>query len=81
LINISSSIAHDSIIGRHSFLSPAIAIAGFVNIGEQCVIGINATIIDNISIANKVQIGAGAVVTEKLDKAGLYVGIPAKFIK
>ncbi|CAI9673804.1 acetyltransferase [Elizabethkingia anophelis] len=81
LINISSCIAHDSIIGKHSFLSPAIAIAGFVNIGEQCVIGINATIIDNISIEDKVQIGAGTVVTKKLDKVGLYVGIPAKFIK
>lgn len=81
LLNTGCTIAHDSMIQKHSFLSPCVAVAGFVNIGECCNIGINTTIIDNISIANNVQTGGGSVVTKNITEAGLYVGIPAKKIK
>ncbi|MDP9958405.1 acetyltransferase [Chryseobacterium lathyri] len=81
LMNISCTVAHDSIIGKHSFLSPSVAIAGFVNIQEQCIIGINSTIIDNITIAAKTQIGGGGVVIKDIDTSGLYVGNPVKFIR
>lgn len=81
LVNISCTIAHDTKIGSHSFLSPTVAIAGFVNIGEQCIVGINSTIIDNINIAPKTQIGGGTVVINHLEKQGLYVGNPVKFVR
>lgn len=81
LINISCSIAHDTKIGSHSFLSPKVAIAGFVNIEEQCIFGINSTIIDNIKIAKKTQLGGGTVVINHIEKSGLYVGNPARFIR
>ncbi|MBC7523185.1 MAG: acetyltransferase [Flavobacterium sp.] len=81
LMNISGSIAHDSIVKKHSFLSPNISIAGFVEIEEQCSIGINSTIIDNIKIGKKTQLGGGTVVIKSINKAGLYVGNPARFIK
>lgn len=57
LLNVCSTIAHDTVIGSHTFVSPRVAIAGFCNIGEQCMLGINSTIIDNIVITNKVQLG------------------------
>ncbi|MFP3595985.1 acetyltransferase [Chryseobacterium sp. SIMBA_029] len=81
LVNISCTVAHDSVIGSHSFLSPSVAIAGFVNIKEQCIIGINSTIIDNITIAAKTQIGGAGVVIQNIDEPGLYVGNPVKFIR
>jgi sugar O-acyltransferase (sialic acid O-acetyltransferase NeuD family) len=81
VLNISCSIAHDTYIGKHSFLSPRVAIAGFVEVEEQCNIGINATIIDNIKIKSNTQIGAGTVVIKNIEKSGLYVGNPAKFIR
>ncbi|GAA3621343.1 acetyltransferase [Flavivirga jejuensis] len=80
-INISCTIAHDSIIAQHTFLSPRVAIAGFVNIGKRCNIGINSTIIDNINVADDVQIGAGTVVINQIEKSGLYVGNPSRFIR
>ncbi|RFC55737.1 acetyltransferase [Brumimicrobium aurantiacum] len=80
IINNSCSVAHDSYIGKHSFLSPRIAIAGFVKIGEKCILGINSTIIDNINIAEQIQIGGGTVVINDLEKKGLYVGNPQRFI-
>lgn len=81
ILNISCSIAHDTIIGSHSFLSPRVAVAGFVTIEEQCVLGINCTIIDNINIEKNTQIGGGTIVIHSIEKSGLYVGNPAKFIR
>lgn len=81
LLNIGCCIAHDSIIGSHSFLSPRVAIAGFVEIGAKNIIGINTTIIDGITTASNVQFGGGTVVINTVEKAGLYVGNPAKFIR
>lgn len=81
VLNISCSIAHDTVVGSHCFLSPRVAVAGFVTIQELTIIGINATLIDNITIAEKTQIGGGTVVIKSIEKSGLYVGNPAKFIR
>lgn len=81
ILNISCSIGHDSIIGSHSFLSPRVAIAGFVKANECCIYGINSLVIDNISITENVQLGAGTVVINNIDKKGLYVGNPQRFIR
>jgi acetyltransferase-like isoleucine patch superfamily enzyme len=58
-----------------------VALAGFIKIEELCIIGINATIIDNISIVSKTQIGGGTVVIESVENKGLYVGNPHRFIR
>ncbi|WP_248723506.1 acetyltransferase [Seonamhaeicola sp. ML3] len=81
VLNLGCSIAHDSIINEHCFLSPRVAVAGFVSIEEECVLGINCTIIDNLKIAKKTQIGAGAVVTKAISRSGVFYGNPAKFIR
>jgi sugar O-acyltransferase (sialic acid O-acetyltransferase NeuD family) len=80
-LNTSATIAHDSTVKAHTFLSPRVAIAGFVIVGECCNIGINCTLIDNITLTDRVQTGGGAVVINNLDIPGLYVGVPAKLIK
>ena len=81
LINIDCTIAHDSKIKTNTFLSPRVAIAGFVTIGKRCNIGINSTIIDNIVIENDIQTGGGTVVINDLKKSGLYVGNPSRFVR
>ena len=81
VLNIGCTIAHDTIIGSHSFLSPRVAVAGFTTIEEQCFLGINSTIIDNINITAKTQIGAGSLVIKSIEKKGLYVGSPVRFIR
>lgn len=81
LMNTGCIIAHDSRIRAHSFISPGAVIAGFVNVGQCCNIGINTTIIDNVIIADEVQTGGGTVVIKNIDKAGLYVGNPARYIR
>ncbi|GAA4233961.1 acetyltransferase [Postechiella marina] len=81
VLNIGCTIAHDSVIGKHCFLSPRVALAGFINVEEMCILGINSTIIDNIIIVEKTQVGGGTVVTKSITKSGLYVGNPHRFIR
>ena len=81
LINLATTIAHDSVLDPHSFISPKVAIAGFVKIGTMCILGINSTVIDNVTISESVQLGGGTVVINNLDEKGLYVGNPARHIK
>ncbi|MDC7995698.1 NeuD/PglB/VioB family sugar acetyltransferase [Altibacter sp. HG106] len=81
LLNAGCTIAHHSRVKEHSFLSPRVALAGFVSVGSCCNLGINTSVIDNITIADYVQTGGGAVVIDSLKNSGLYVGVPAKFIK
>ncbi len=81
LLNTGCIIAHDSIVMQHSFLSPNVALAGFVSIGSCCNIGISTTVIDNIKIQNLIQTGGSTVVIRNLNEKGLYVGNPARFIR
>lgn len=81
LINVGVTIAHDSRVKSHSFLSPRVAMAGFSTIGKRCMIGINSTIIDNISICDDTRVGGGTLLIHDVTEKGLYVGVPAKFVK
>lgn len=81
VVNIGSTIAHDTQIDKHCFLSPRVALAGFISVQNSCIIGINTTIIDNITVVSNTQLGGGTVVTKNIDKAGLYVGNPQRFIR
>jgi len=49
-------------------------------VGNNVSIGSNATILP-VSICDRVVIGAGAVVTKNIEKSGIYVGNPAKFLR
>jgi acetyltransferase-like isoleucine patch superfamily enzyme len=49
-------------------------------VGNNVSIGSNATILP-VSICDRVVIGAGAVVTKNIEKSGIYMGNPAKFVR
>lgn len=52
-----------------------------ISIGEECLIGANSCICGGVTIGNRVQVGAGSVVTKDLPDACVAVGNPAKVIK
>ncbi len=80
LLNTGCVIAHDTQIGPHTFLGPAVQCAGFIDIGDKCFIGIGTTIIDGRTITTRTQTGGGSVITKDLD-GGLWVGVPARFVR
>ena len=53
---------------------------GATRIGNNVSIGSNATILP-VDICDKVVIGAGAVVTRNIERAGIYAGNPARLIR
>lgn len=81
ILNLGCTIAHNTFIGSHSFLSPRVAIAGFVKIEELCFIGINSTIIDNICITKATRLGGASLVTKNIIQSGSYVGSPVRYLK
>jgi sugar O-acyltransferase (sialic acid O-acetyltransferase NeuD family) len=77
LLNTGSVIAHDTTVGSHTFCAPAVAVAGKTTIGNCCIIGLNSTVIDNLTICDFTRIAAGAVVNQSITIAGMYAGVPA----
>jgi len=81
IINTSSSLDHDNVIGDYVHISPGVITAGGVTVGSNTWIGMGATIINNIHVESGCTIGAGAVITKNLYTVGTYIGIPAKLLK
>lgn len=51
------------------------------HIGNNCKIGVGATLVGNITLGNNVVVGAGAVVTKSFDEDHITLaGVPAKII-
>jgi sugar O-acyltransferase (sialic acid O-acetyltransferase NeuD family) len=67
-------IGHHSIINDHTFISSHVVISGGVEIGEQCFIGVNATLRDHIKVGDRCVIGAGTLLLADADPESLYIG-------
>jgi acetyltransferase EpsM len=77
-ISVKTSIAHESKIGRFSFLATNVTISGKVNIGEAVTIWTSATITPRLMIGNNVKIGAGSVVLNNIENDFTVYGNPAR---
>lgn len=78
IINTSSSIDHDNIIGDYVHISPGVKLAGAVNIGRESWLGIGSIVINNISITSGCILGASTVVVKNIPESGTYIGVPAR---
>ena len=81
IINTGAVVEHDNIIGDYVHISPKAALGGTVRVGEQTHIGIGAVVRNNIDICDGCVVGAGAAVVKNIEKAGTYVGVPARKIQ
>ena len=78
IINTMSNLEHESKIGDFSHCAPGSIVCGRSNIGMQVMLGARATIIENVSVADKVTVGAGAVVIKNISEPGsVNVGVPS----
>lgn len=78
IINTGSIVEHDNVLEDYVHISPRVALAGTVRIGEETHVGIGAVVRNNITICSNCTIGAGAVVVKDITKSGTYIGVPAK---
>lgn len=75
------SYVTDSIVKKHTMISGTVSIAGRVEIGECCNIGISTTVSNDVKVCNYVRTGAGCIVNKDITEPGTYVGVPARKIK
>lgn len=68
-------IAHNVKIGRGTAIAGATAIAGSAEIGANCILAGGARINGHIKIADGVQIGPTANISNSIDKPGAYAGM------
>ena len=81
ILNLCSTVGHDTIIGDFSSFMPSVNISGEVVINAGVYIGTGAKIINQVEIGHNTIVGAGAVVSRSLPPNCTAVGIPAKPIK
>lgn len=80
LIDSSTHIGHNAHIGENVEVVGA-TICGSAIIGKNCFIGAKSIIRDNISIANNITVGMGAVVTKSFLEPGVVLaGVPARIL-
>lgn len=71
---IGSMFTHANYISGKKFES----YQGCIRIGNNVMIGSNATILPNVEIGDNIVIGAGSIVTKDLGGGYVYAGVPAK---
>lgn len=81
LINFQSSVSHGVHVGANSNLCPGTRIAGNVTLGKNVYVGIGSVIKEKVSVCDNVLIGAHSTVLRDIDKPGVYVGSPCRFLR
>jgi sugar O-acyltransferase (sialic acid O-acetyltransferase NeuD family) len=71
-------VGHHSTIGDNTFISSQIVISGGVTVGRNCFLGVNATVLENLKIADYSLVAAAALINRNTEPYGVYMGAPAK---
>lgn len=81
LVNTGSSLDHDSHLGSFASLGPGARTGGNVRIGERSVIGLNAGVLQGISVGSDTVIGAHSLVNKDLPDSAVAYGTPATVVR
>ncbi|MCF8256973.1 MAG: acetyltransferase [Flavobacteriales bacterium] len=81
IINTNASVDHDCVIEDFVHISPNVALAGGVHVGEGTHVGIGACVIQGIRIGKWVIIGAGSVIIQDVPDFAVVVGNPGRVVK
>lgn len=76
-----AKIGHGSIVGKFTHLANNVTIGGSVEISDRTFFGSGSTAAPGCKIKAEILVGAGAVVRGDISKPGVYVGVPANWIK
>tara|TARA_B100000242_G_C43027326_1_gene478404 strand:- start:480 stop:1163 length:684 start_codon:yes stop_codon:yes gene_type:complete len=59
-------IGHNSIIGKHTYISSNVTISGHCNIGQRCFFGVNSSVTDFCKIGDDCFITMGSIISSNL---------------
>jgi UDP-3-O-[3-hydroxymyristoyl] glucosamine N-acyltransferase len=67
-------IGHNCHIGAHTAMAGCVGVAGSAKIGKYCTFGGAAMVLGHLTIADRVHIGSGSMVSRSIHEAGQYTG-------
>lgn len=80
-ICVKCNIGHNTKTGARTYIAPGVLYGGGTQVGSDCFIWQGVITHSQISICDKVMIGNGSYVHKSIEKSGVYVGSPAKYIR
>lgn len=81
LLNLNTTIGHDVHIDSFTSVMPGVHLSGYVQVGEEVLIGTGASVLQNVTIGNRSVVGAGAVVNKNVEPNRTVAGVPARSIR
>lgn len=81
ILNTTSSIDHDCIIGDFVHVGPGVRLCGGVTVDEGVLLGVGAKVAPNVTIGPWSTAGAGAVCVVDVEADTVVVGVPARSVE
>jgi len=81
ILNTSSSVDHDCILGDFVHIAPGTHLAGGVSLGSGVFMGIGTAVIPGIKVGPGSEVGAGATVVNDVPANVRVMGTPARLVK
>lgn len=75
------TVGHDSRIGSLCHISDGATISSYVDVGRGSDVCLRATILETRKVGDYSVIGSGALLTKDAGSEGVFVGVPARFLK
>lgn len=80
LFNWNATVGHDARVGSYVVANPGCNVSGHAVIGDAVLLGTGCQVLEGRSIVADTTVGAGAVVVRSIDRAGTWVGVPARLL-
>lgn len=77
-IDQNAVVGHDCILGDFCRLNPQACISGAVTIGQEALIGANATVLQGLRVGSCAIVGAGSCVVRDVPSDAVVKGVPAR---
>jgi sugar O-acyltransferase (sialic acid O-acetyltransferase NeuD family) len=71
-------VSHHCTVEDHVTLANGVILGGGSTIGANSWVGLGAVVRDDVTLAPRTFVGAGAMVTADTEEDGIYVGVPAR---
>lgn len=81
IVNSGAIIEHDCQVSNASHVAPGAVLCGHVQVGNKTLIGAKSVVRPNLFICGDVTLGLGSVLVKSIDRAGTWVGNPAREVK
>ncbi len=78
ILNLATTVGHDTHIGDFTSIMPQCSISGKVKLGTKCFLGSGTRILQGLTLGDNSIVGAGAVVTKSFAANSKLVGVPAE---